>query len=150
MPQNIEARDIFKSLQDIEMKQLLSYSKEGVLPLVPIPRNWIGRTVDDLTTVVPAFCRREAERFVAAYRRTLNDLNIGAAPADPERRKAFDGHTTGEMLGIVFNTVEGTWHLPRTKAVSFLNLLHKASTSESLSLHEVKGVHPNTPNTHYS
>ena len=52
MPQNIEARDIFKSLQDIEMKQLLSYSKEGVLPLVPIPRNWIGYTVDDLTTVI--------------------------------------------------------------------------------------------------
>ena len=84
-----------------------------VLPKVRMPQIWTGCTVDDLTAVVPSVCAPMATEFVNTYRNTLQDLKIGAAPADPERRKAFDRHTSGEMLGIVFNTAAGTLHLSK-------------------------------------
>ena len=112
-----------------------------VLPIVGIPRIWTGQTVDDLTSVIPSMCSSKTKEFVSTYRSVLKDLNIGAAPADPQRKKAFDGHTSGEMLGIVFNTVEGTWHLPREKAISLLGILEKSLTGEKLSLKEVEILH---------
>ena len=112
-----------------------------VLPLVRMPQSWTGRTVDDLTTVVPSSCELMAKEFVDKYRSVLQDLKIGAAPADPERRKAFDGHTSGEMLGIVFDTEAGTWHLPKSKALSLLTLLAKSISVEALSVNEVEVLH---------
>ena len=82
-----------------------------------------------------------AKEFVDKYRSVLQDLKIGAAPADPERRKAFDGHTSGEMLGIVFDTEAGTWHLPKSKALSLLTLLAKSISVEALSVNEVEVLH---------
>ena len=83
-----------------------------VLPVARIPRIWVGRTVDDLTSVIPAQCASLADRFVETYRKVLKDLNIGAAVVDPEMRKAFDGNTSEEMLGVWFYTESGTWNLP--------------------------------------
>ena len=54
-----------------------------VLPSIPFPRAWIGRTVDDITTVSPASAAHMTTRFVQGYRSSLAVLNIGAAPEDP-------------------------------------------------------------------
>ena len=42
-----------------------------VLPRVRIPRIWTGRTVDDLTSVVPSRCASMAKDFVKVYREAL-------------------------------------------------------------------------------
>ena len=112
-----------------------------VLPELRIPRTWIGRTIDDLTSVMPARCAGASKEFVKTYRRLLMDLNIGAAPEDPLRKKAFDGHTSGEVLGIWFDTTLGTWCLPKEKSICLLNLLEESIRSESLSLHKLEVLH---------
>ena len=86
-----------------------------VLPEAPIPCSWLGRTIDDVTTVAPKEGRHLTERFVDTYRRTLDSLNIGAAEEDINRNKAFDSSTSGEILGIWFDTDQMTWELPKRK-----------------------------------
>ena len=75
-----------------------------IRPKVPIPMSWVGRTVDDIPTVCPSSASQLATEFVAEYRRTLQELNIRAAPEDPKKQKAFDGSKEGVMLGIQFNS----------------------------------------------
>ena len=113
-----------------------------VLQRVPFPANALGRTVDDIPAVVPARSANALQAFVRTYREQLNHLNIGAAPADPERRKAFDGDTSGEVLGIRFDTISFTWHLPHDKiAILVSSLLRVASPGSTLTLHEVQVLH---------
>ena len=71
----------------------------------------MGRTVDDLTTVCPSIAADLTDKFVTVYREELGRLGISAAPEDPARRKAFDGNTSGEILGVWFNTIDMTWKL---------------------------------------
>ena len=54
-----------------------------VIPKVPLPKRWRGYAVDDLPTVVPVEAREEQVKFVAEYRKQLDELGIAAAPADP-------------------------------------------------------------------
>ena len=113
-----------------------------VLPLAPIPRVWIGRTIDDVTTVCPPAAGHLTRRFVSNYREQLSCLNIGAAPDDPQRKKAFDASKEGQVLGIWFNTNRMTWQLPSPKLEVLLNLLYNASTRNALlSLNDVEVLH---------
>ena len=80
-----------------------------VLNKVSFPLNWIGRTIDDVTSVSPAGARSRAEGFETAYRHTLQSLNIGCAPNDPSRLKAFTCSTSGELLGVWFDTEKFTF-----------------------------------------
>ena len=84
-----------------------------VWPRVKIPVTWVGRTIDDVTTISPEGAEQYAHNFVKQYRRTLADWNIGAAPDDPLRKKAFDASTEGEVLGII----NMTWQLPEKKLI---------------------------------
>ena len=61
--------------------------------------------MDDVTSVFPARAAKRAIKFMATYREVLNSLNISAAPEDPRRRKAFDTNTSGELLGVWFDTM---------------------------------------------
>ena len=61
-----------------------------VIPEVHIPMSWVGRTVDDITTVSPERASSISRQFVKKYRQVLAHLNIGAAPTDPTFKKAFD------------------------------------------------------------
>ena len=56
-----------------------------VWPLCHIPCSWVGRTIDDLTSVSPQGAEGYTSSFVAQYRKTLTALNIGVAPEDPFR-----------------------------------------------------------------
>ena len=49
-----------------------------------IPRGWIGRTIDDLTTVCPRAASHITSDFVSCYKKVLRRLNIGVAPEDPK------------------------------------------------------------------
>ena len=70
----------------------------------PLPLAWMGRTVDDVPTVVPHGAKELQAEFVREYRQQLNRLNIKAAANDPERLKAFDGELIGEVLGVWFDS----------------------------------------------
>ena len=94
-----------------------------VLPEAPIPCSWLGRIIDNVTTVAPKEGRHQRERFVNTYRKTLDSLNIGAAEEDINRNKAFDSSTSGEILGIWFDTNQMTWELPKRKLTPLLQLL---------------------------
>ena len=102
-----------------------------VLSLAPIPRSWIGRTIEGLSTICPPAAADLTKQFVAQYRTSLEELNIKAAPEDPERIKAFDASTTGEVLGIWFDTEKMTWRLHQHKAKIRVNLLLEAIKPEA-------------------
>ena len=78
------------------------------------------------------------KKFVAEYKHQLAKLNIGFAPEDPLRYKAFDGNTSGEVLGIWFNCESMSWSMADRKIDRLLTSLKLACTKEKLSLHEVE------------
>ena len=82
-----------------------------VLPMSYFPPVAQGRTGDDIPAVAPASAKESLRQFVESYRTALNMLSIQAAPDNPDRTKAFDCTTEGEVLGIRFNTVSFTWSL---------------------------------------
>ena len=112
-----------------------------VWPEVKIPLTWVGRTIDDLSTVSPQGAENYTKSFVQKYREKLALLNIGAAPHDPLLRKAFDGSRVGEVLGVRFNTVNMTWQIPHPKLLGFVQLLSSAMEGSRLSLHEAEVLH---------
>ena len=68
-------------------------------------------------------------------------LNIGAAEEDIKRIKAFDCATSGEILGIWFDSRNLTWMLPSRKMIPLIKLLHEAISCQRLSLHAVEVIH---------
>ena len=113
-----------------------------VLPRAPLPRGWVGRTIDDLTTVCPSTATDLTDRFVTVYREELARLGISAAPEDPSRCKAFDGNTSGEILGVWFDTISMTWKLSDSKISVLVTQLMEASVAgASLSLNDVEVIH---------
>ena len=113
-----------------------------VLPKAPLPLRWIGRTVDDITTAVPRNAGEMAQRFVDTYKEEVTNMGVGVAPDDPDRRKAFSCATSGEVLGVWFDTVSMTWQLPRRKLTTLLaGILEAAALSAKLNLHEVEVLH---------
>lgn len=118
-----------------------------VLPDSLLPARAIGRTVDDITTASPAAASQATTEFVRLYREKLGSLGIEAAESDQACIKAFDHSKRGEVLGIVFNTVDMVWNLSHTKTYQLKHLLDRASM-EDLSLHDVEVLHGKI--THFS
>ena len=112
-----------------------------ITPRAPIPQCWLGRTIDDVTTVAPKEARHVTERFVASYRDVLGELGIGAAAEDKGRHKAFDGATSGEVLGIWFDSVSMTWKLPDKKLHHLLAFLRNHAKDGRMNLNTVEIIH---------
>jgi len=92
-----------------------------------LPAEEYHRTLDDTTIV----CKegKTGRRFVQAYRRICKFINIQLADEDDEKEKAFSNSTVGTVLGIQFNTEQGTWSLPerrRTTCCQLISLIHFA------------------------
>ena len=68
-------------------------------------------------------------------------MRIGAAEEDSNRQKAFDCNTSGEVLGIWFNTVDMSFKLPVRKLEPFILLVKEVISKETLTIHEVEVVH---------
>ena len=101
----------------------------------------MGRTIDDVNTVSPANAKHVTRNFVEKYREVLSVLNIGAAEEDEERTKAFDCATSGEILGVWFDSERLTWTLPQRKMIPLIKLLHGTISCQKLSLNAVEIVH---------
>ena len=117
-----------------------------VFPLAPVPPLWVGRTIDDVPTVVPQKARALQQRFVEEYKGQLSELGIGFAQEDPERRKAFKGETSGEILGVWFDTQDMSWRFLDSRLDRFLTCLHLAMESDEMSLHDAEVLFGRTIN----
>ena len=83
---------------------------------VYLPTRWQGRTIDDIPTVVPPSQSKLLDAFNDGYHASLTRLGIRYALEDPNRKKSFFNSSSGELLGIWFNSEELTWSLPQAKA----------------------------------
>ena len=112
-----------------------------VLPKTTLPSKAVGKTIDDITSVVPSGATAALNNFVKTYRNQLSALNIQAAPSDPECVKAFDSSKNGEILGVRFSTESMTWNLGAQKVKKLTDALRKISFSRAtVSLHEIEVI----------
>jgi hypothetical protein len=58
-----------------------------------------------------------------AYRRTCKHINVEIADIDPKKEEAFENSTKGVVLGILFDTKNLTWALPKAKLQEILALI---------------------------
>ena len=99
-----------------------------VLINAPLPRRWLGQTVDDISGAAPLNAGGQLERFVREYRKQLDRLGISAA------------HSL--VLGIWFNSEDLTWKLPQRKLISFVRELLEATLEDAcLSLNQAEIIH---------
>ena len=113
-----------------------------VFPLCPIPRGWVGRTIDDVPAVAPANASKILQSFTRTYKNQLNRLGIQFALEDIERRKAFDCATSGEVLGIWFDSTNMTWCLPEKKRIALQrDISIMIQPDEKISLNQIEIVH---------
>jgi len=87
-----------------------------------IPKKFVHRTLDDTPVVSPAnsnFCKK----FSLAYRRICKHINVELADIDPKKEKAFENSTKGVVLGILFDTKNLSWALPKAKLQEILALI---------------------------
>ena len=111
-----------------------------VFPMSNFPHIAQDRTVDDVPSVVPVNAKHAIDKFVQSYRLALASLNIKAAEDDPTCTKAFDCSTSGEVLGIRFNTQTWTWSLPHEKLyklVTSVRVIAEGKSKHSLRELEV-------------
>ena len=80
--------------------------------------------------------------IILVYKDQLTELGINYAKVDPERKKAFDCATAGEVLGVWFDTTDMSSQLPYKKVVVLLSDMMEASyPGAKLSLHQVEVIH---------
>ncbi len=97
------------------------------------PQRWVFRILDDVPIVAPAgsgIC----ERFSKMYVETCENLGVALAPPCKNKEKSFVNVTSGTVLGIVFDTTDLTWHLPKNKADDLLETIFNAIETKVLSL----------------
>jgi len=99
------------------------------------PPEMVIQYLDDVCAAAPKGCDSLA-KFVDAYRKIAADVGVQLAPTtDPE--KAFDGATSGVVLGVHYDTVKWIWAIPTEKLARVLSQLRTALSEDSLAQHEV-------------
>jgi len=88
-----------------------------------LPRNNVFRTLDDTPVVTPANSSLGI-KFAKSYKKICKFVNIGLAPNDPKKEKAFENSTSRIILGVQFNTQNLSWSLPKTKEIELQNLIY--------------------------
>lgn len=111
-----------------------------VYPASNFPPIAQGRTIDDIPSVVPSVAKEALVDFVQAYRSSLEKLNIRAADDDPTHTKAFDCSTTGEVLGVRFNTEQLTWSLPNDKRCRLMSEVRELTKDKKYSLRQLEKI----------
>ena len=111
-----------------------------VYPQSPMHQGAQGRTVDDVTTVVPACAKQALVDFVQNYRLALQAIGGEAAGNDPDCIKAFDCSRRGEVLGIRFDTENMTWAVPHGKLHELVAQLRALAVGTAYSMRELEVI----------
>jgi len=106
-----------------------------------IPKNLVFRTLDD-TPIVSPHNKNYCTDFARDYRKLCKFINVGLAPTDPNKEKAFENSTEGVVLGVYFNTKNLTWAIPSKKVSELMNLIfliHSAPATHLKTLQQLMG-----------
>ena len=79
----------------------------------------------------------EARRLYEAYLSVCKELNVKLAP-EGQKDKMFGPSTSGQVLGINYDSVEMVWYLSEQKLVSILSLVGKLREEKEGSVREIK------------
>ena len=111
-----------------------------VYPVSPMHQGSQGRTVDDVTSVVPACAKQALVDFVRKHRLALQTIGGEAAEDDPNCIKAFDCSQRGEVLGILFDTEKMTWAVPHGKLFKLVTQLRALAEGSAYSMRELEVI----------
>lgn len=93
-----------------------------------IPRNLIAKQLDDCICIN----RKElVDKWCKSYQQTCEKLGVKLAPLD--NVKAFAASTSGTLLGVQFDFIEGTWTIAEDKMRKILFLLHDVVDNDTIS-----------------
>jgi len=119
----IETRQLFGAKTsvanyDIVGNTILSIAKTKS----EIPNKFVHRQIDDVP-VVSSASKNWCKNFLDIYVKICEDLNMVLAPECPKNEKAFKCKTNGKVLGIIFDTEDLSWSLPKEKIAKTILIL---------------------------
>ena len=92
-----------------------------------LPKCIYGKCIDDIPIVVPGERIDLLRRHLSQYKEICKRLNVKLSPMDAI--KGFEEAQTGEVLGVVFNTMDLTWRLPTEKNNTLVRMLREVIIS---------------------
>jgi hypothetical protein len=126
----VETRQIFGSKASVQNYDIIGNTVKTIVHTsCRIPRDLALRQLDDVPVVAPAssgWC----EEFSAKYKELCADIKLELAPPCPNFDKAFDCSKFGKVLGIIFDTRNLTWKLPKDKVESTLRTMAEIVDSQ--------------------
>jgi len=118
---------IYDRLAKLVLGLVLAYSR--------FPPQMVCQYLDDVCAACAAGSS-DLQRFQAAYRAVAAEIGVQlASTADPD--KAFEPCTTGVVLGVCYDTVNWTWHIPAEKLTRTLLQIRAALTADTLPQQEI-------------
>ena len=102
------------------------------------PAHMVCQYLDDVCAAAPAGSD-SLHRFERAYRDIAAHIGVLLAPTtDPD--KAFRPTTEGVVLGVHYNTVDWTWHIPAEKLARLLGQIREIDSKQWIRQHELWSV----------
>ena len=93
------------------------------------PRCCWDKCIDDVPVTVPECKGHWLKEHFDTYSNVCKRLGVKLSPMD-NASKSFDSSQYGEVLGIVFNTIDMTWCLPERKKVRLVQQLRSLVSEE--------------------
>jgi len=100
-----------------------------------IPKSYIVRQLDDLAVVAPeksGWC----EKFTKEYKELCTTVGVELAENCDMKEKAFENSKRGKVLGVLFDSTDLTWSLPKEKVEKCLRAIKLAVERSSISILE--------------
>ena len=103
-------------------------------------KEWIHRQLDDVPVISPSGSGI-TEKFTKTYKKVCKELNVPLAENCKNFEKAFDETTQGTVLGIIFDSKNLTWRLPKEKFEETMELLQQFRRKKVCTLLEFQKLH---------
>jgi hypothetical protein len=104
-----------------------------------IPRQFVGRAVDDQPVATPANSTW-GKKFTDSYRRICNEVNMELAEDCKDCDKAFSNTTRGKVLGIWFDSEMLSWKLPKEKALTTRVMINELVSKDNVFLDKLQSL----------
>ena len=100
-------------------------------------RQFLHRTLDDQVVVTPTL--ELNQHFISSYLDLAKKINLPLADTSGED-KAFLYRTSGNVLGVYFNTERMTWSYKETKRLTHMKILSSILQSPMVTLEQMQKV----------
>jgi hypothetical protein len=130
----VELKQMFGAAVSVQNFDILGNTiKACVLATCEIPRKLVHHQLDDVPLVAPLNSPWGHE-FANTYRSICNKINMVLAPDCKLLEKAFSNSSSGNVLGIVFNTETLSWRLPEEKIEKCLKSISNIENKQETTL----------------